>query len=1078
MANFRSFNDLVLSYLEFYRNAQPNLTVNPGSVARDLFIDGQAAQVSRLYEELNRISNLQSQRLAIGSDLDKLVANYGATRKKGSKATGPALLTFDSLDTDISLNKGDLITAKNGSTFIVNNSLLISSVLASNYQAIAARFRADLDFLGNTDRYAVQVLVTASASGNQGNISKYGLVSTNISGINHVTNTSPFGGGQPAENDNGLRSRVLGIFSGANTGTALGYENAAKGDPSVKDAVVIEPGDPLMTRDGTQVSIASDGTRTIISEGTGGKVDVLVFGSRLQESSDSFVYRDKSNTDDPRHSLNDFSLGQILGDEDKTITKKRIDNLKTSILPSQPINNLVSISGSGSGPNFIEKQVDSLGRVTGNYALLQDTGAFAGSPWGQDKLHWISDRISDYPEDKTKNSFNSQDSLAFPGLLEIKKVQQNIIITNENSRVKVSDRSSIQLGHAPISSVTRVFNLTTGERYVVVNQNPDGTGSLNLTGRIVVSGRTLPTVSDLLQVDYTWVYSFDPYFDFDNRINNNNIRLVEDSLDWGLSNAVRRERVVVSTSGSYLTAVVTHPISSVVSVNTFIDESGLITLSGGRLALTVVNEVSNVVSIIRTSDSAELWKTVAEDGSFNNLVVYLPTDTVGGLNESVTITYNAEDVFNTEPAGSFNSNTISMISGGSLTAGTIVECNYLSDISVMLPATSLSNLPAIRSGNFFNLNSSSNVGCQPATHVFSGSEILQNLRQGPSPLALNISGNISSGILTIGGTTISLVSDLVFTATSDGLKQDLAVAVKSFLGLNSKTSIPTTVKICRLDKFEKVRTTSSLDVLEVLQTYDLRGYHLLDNSLVKSESISDSTLKSTEAELPNTIDNVDGAPEVGDRLRARFHLSISNDSENIYFTKAGTQYTNKKFIFIDTIAISSGFTSTQSSSALLTVNNFNQPNSKTRYKAFYDYLAPQTNERITVTYNYDRIITDTTLTIESTRPITADVLVKAADALLVDVTMNIVVTPEFVNSSTIVKQNVQDALSSALEAQALGTTIDASDLIQVAYTVTGVDRARILFFNKSDVGGSVLSITAQNNEYIFPNDVIVELESR
>lgn len=1078
MANFRSFNDLVLSYLEFYRNAQPNLTVNPGSVARDLFIDGQAAQVSRLYEELNRISNLQSQRLALGSDLDKLVANYGAVRKKGSKATGPALLTFGSLDADISLNKGDLITAKNGSTFIVNNSLLISSVLASNYQAIATRFRADLDFLGITDRYAVQVLVTASASGNQGNISKYGLTSTNISGINHVTNTSPFGGGQPAENDNAFKSRVLGIFSGANTGTALGYENAAKGDPSVKDAVVIEPGDPLMTRDGTQVSIAADGTRTVISEGTGGKVDVLVFGSRLQESSDSFVYRDKSNTDDPTHSLNDFSLGQISGDENKTITKKRIDNLKTGILPSQPINNLVSVAASISGPNFVERRVDSLGRVTGNYQLLKDPGAFAGSPWGLDKLHWISDRISDYPEDKTKNSFNSQDSLAFPGLLEIKKVQQNIIITNENSRVKASDRSSIQLNHAPISAVTRVFNLTTGERYVVVSQNPDGTGSLNLTGRIVVSGRTLPTVSDLLQVDYTWIYSFDPYFDFDNRINNSNIRSVSDSLDWALSNAVRRERVVVAASGSYLTATVSHPVNAVVNVNTFIDETSSVILSGGRLALTVANEVENVISIVRNSDSAELWKTVAENGSFNNLVVYFPTDTAAGLNESVTITYNAEDVFNTEPAGSFNSNVISMISGGSLTAGTIVECNYLADISVILPATSLSNLPAIRSGNFFNLNSTTNVGCQPTTHIFSDSEIIQNLRQGPSPLTLNISGNISPGILTVSGTTISLVSDLVFTATAEGLKQDLASAIKSFLKLNSKTSVPATVKICRLDKFEKVSTNSSLDVLGVLHTYDLRGYHLLNNSLVKSESIEDSILKSTEIELPSTTDNINNAPDVGDRLRARFHLSISEDSENIYFTKAGTQYTNKKFIFVDTIAISSGFSSTTSASALLTINNLNQPNSKTRYKAFYDYLAPQPNERITITYNYDRIITDTTLAIENTRPITADVLVKAATAVLVDVTMNIVVTPEFVNSSTIVKQNVQDALSSALEAQALGTTIDASDLIQVAYTVTGVDRARVMFFNKADSGGSVLSITAQNNEYIFPNDVIVELESR
>lgn len=1077
MANIRTFNDLVLSYLEFYRNAQPNLTVNPGSVARDLLIDGQAAQISRLYDEARRISNLQSIALVRGSDLDKLGANLGLTRLQGAKSTGPALLTFSSLDADIALTKGELITAQNGSVFKISNSLLISSVLASNYQAIAARYRSDLDFLGITDKYAVQILVEASATGTQGNISKYGLVSTNIAGINHVTNTSPFGGGKAAEDNNSFRMRILGIFGGANTGTAQGYETAAKGDPDVIDAVVIGPGDPLMTRDGTQVSVANDGTRTIISEGTGGKVDVLVFGSRLAESTDSFVYRDKSNTEDPTNSANNFSLGQITGDENKTITQKRISNLATGILPTQPIFNLVSVSGSSSGPNFVEKNVDSLGRITGNYELLRDEGAYGGSPWGLDKLHWISDRISNYPEDKTKGSLNSQDSLAFTDLLEIQKIQQNIIITNENSRVKASDRSSIQLAHYPVTAVTRVFNLTTGERYVVSNQNPDGYGSLNLTGRITITGRTLPAVSDLLQVDYTWVYSYDPYFDFDNRINNNNFRTVQDSVDWGLSNAVRRERVVVATGGSYLTATVTHPINAVVNVETFREEGQNVTLSGGRLAVTVSQEVTNVVSIIRNSDQAEVWRTVANDGTFNSLVIYLPTDTAVSFGQSVTIVYNAVDVFNTDPSGSFSGNVISLVSTD-LTAGQIVECNYLADISTLLPSTALNSLPAIRSTNAFNTLVASGVGCQPVTHLFSGSTIIQNFRQGPSNLALNIAGNISAGVITVSGTTISLISDYVFTATVDGLQQDLSVAIKNFLGLNSKTSIPDTVKIVRLDKLEKVSTNTSLDVLEVLHTYDLRGYSLKDNSLVLNESISDTSLKSTEIILPSTTNNQSQAPAAGDRLRARFHISVSSDTENVYFTKSGIQYTNKKFAYVDVISISSGFTSTSSGVALLTVSNINQPTSKSRYKTYYDYLGPKPNERIAINYNYDKIITDVTLSVENTRPITADVLVKAAQALLVDVTMSIVVTEEFINSSSIVQQNVEDALSRALQAGALGTTVDASDLIQVAYTVSGVDRARVMYFNRSDEAGSVLSVTAQSNQYIFPNEVIVNLESR
>lgn len=76
------------------------------------------------------------------------------------------------------------------------------------------------------------------------------------------------------------------------------------------------------------------------------------------------------------------------------------------------------------------------------------------------------------------------------------------------------------------------------------------------------------------------------------------------------------------------------------------------------------------------------------------------------------------------------------------------------------------------------------------------------------------------------------------------------------------------------------------------------------------------------------------------------------------------------------------------------------------------------------------------------------------------------------------RQNVKDVITTTLQANKLGTTIDASDLQNAAYTVTGVDRVRILFFNKKDVGGFVLSITAQKNQYIFPNNVTVNIEKR
>jgi hypothetical protein len=1076
MSKIRTSSEIIRSYLEFYRVAQPLLDTKPGTVARDLLIDGPSDQLSKLYDELNKVSSLQSLRQSFGSDLDNWAQNIGAARNRGARATVPALLLFDSIDADIAISKGDLLFAKNGTSFAVINSVSVTSLQENQYKATVSRYKSDLDFLGITEQYALELVVEATAFGDQGNISKYGITRTNIVGITSVTNVFPAGGGRPAETDSVFKNRVLSIFSGSNTGTSLGYSSTIRTDPSVLDVLVIPPGDDLMTRDGTQVSVAEDGTRTIISEGTGGKVDIITYGIRLQENVDSFIYKDKSNTGDPTNSLNDYVLGQITGDENKTVTRKRIDNLASSTLPAQPINNVVSVIGSSSGPNFKEKTTDIFGRVSGNYELVRDTGGYANSPWGFDRLHWISNKISDVPEDKTKNNFNTQDQLFYTDSTEIKKVTQNIIVTNENSKVVASDRSLIQLLHSPATLVTRVFNVSTGERYLISSQNPDGSGTINYTGRIKISGKSLPSTTDILQVDYTWIFDYDPYWDFDNKIYSFNSRNVSDSIDWGYSNLVRRERGVLTSSGSYLSFNVTHSVSSVLNVNVFSEENTNVVLISGKLSVVVSSAISNVVSIKRDSDGAELWNTKDNNGSISALVAYLPSDTVAQFNDSVTVVYNASDVY--ADTGSFNNNQITIIPSALAVSGSIVECTYIANIFNILPGTLLSSLPAIRNSNYFNTNISSLVGNQPVSNLFSGSSVIQNLRQAPSNLMFNITGTIVPGVFTITGDTISYAADILFTASNDGLTHDLSPAIRSFLKLTSKDSLSSSLKVARLVKFEKVITDSSSNVLSVSNEYDVLGVSLKYNSLVKEEAVQDLSLSNFQIKLPNTSNNLSNNISIGDKIRIRFYLVTSSDSENVYFTKAGSQYTQKKFVYVDTIAISSGFNSSASSASTLTITNMNQPIAKSRYKSYYDFVAPKVNERITVTSNYNKLISDATLLIESTRPITADVLVKAAEPILADVTMYIVVTEEFKNSSLVVKQNVQDAVAAALNSNQLNQIVDSSDLINSAYTIAGVDRARVIYFNKTGSNGSVLSIKALKNQYIVANDVSIVIEER
>ncbi|WP_250522787.1 hypothetical protein, partial [Caballeronia sp. ATUFL_F2_KS42] len=77
---------------------------------------------------------------------------------------------------------------------------------------------------------------------------------------------------------------------------------------------------------------------------------------------------------------------------------------------------------------FRPKVVDALGRVTGNYELIKDTGVYAGSPFGFDKLHWIDDRISDLEEDKVKGRTNGQDAATYSDIISISSVTQSVSI--------------------------------------------------------------------------------------------------------------------------------------------------------------------------------------------------------------------------------------------------------------------------------------------------------------------------------------------------------------------------------------------------------------------------------------------------------------------------------------------------------------------------------------------------------------------------------------------------------------------------------------------------------------------------
>lgn len=1077
MAIFRNFNDLVISFIEYLRLVQPDLDTKPGTVSRDLFIDAPSQQIAALYAELRNVAALQSLFSATGTDLNKLASNYGVRRSQGTASTGVAVFTTNNLDIDIFIPQGSVITANNGITFQTTESATMSSANSNVYKANATRLRSDLDLVGNIDQFAIEVNAQALISGTAGNVGRFALFSQNVSGISNITNLKSFSGGTDQESDAEFRSRILSIFAGSNTGTALGYETAVNSVNGVQDSIVIVPGDPLLIRDGTQTATDNNGNLIVSEPGTGGKVDIYVLGTQLQSEIDSFIYNDQSGRDDPTDPSNDIILGQKGQDTDLDASQRRVTLIANNDLPLQPIENITSVVGSSSGANFIEAFTDSSGRVRGNYELVKDTGDFGGSPFGFDRLHWVANQIELDDEEITKGIFNSIDSLEFADVEEIRDVTQDVLVTNENSIINTANRAQITLRHVPIRSVSRVVNLTTGERYVIANQNPDGSaGQPNTTGNILISGSTLPVGTDVLQVDYTWIKPFDKVFDFDNLKIFNPNRTTQDSVDWGFGNFVKNEPATIVDDGyGNFTITLTHPIAKVLSVNGFSVSTSAV--SNG--VITASDTVTNIIDIRRVSDNAELFNTDLGDGvlSGTNSII-LPSDSLAEDGDVATLRFNATDYFAVDgyDPGTFDDNVISLTPGVVTESDVPVLVNYVTDVSVLFPEGDISDLPAVQSNNKFLFNTAI-IGEQPTSNVLDGDgTFIQNLRRAQSNIRVTANAIVTPGSIVVTGITVKKVTDALIVVTAgSGLEVDLAPAIKADLGVSSLSS---NIRLIKVDSFERVNVSRLGEVESIDNTYDLVNYKIKNNTYDLDLALQNSSLTNTKMTLPPTPNNEEALLGTGDIVRVTFYYINIADAESLFFSRSGTLTTSKLFSTITRVAIGAGFQNASGQIiGSLVLQNYNQPISNTIYNADYNYIAPKENERITVTFNNNAIINNATLAIEAVRPITADVLIKAAKAKDIDVTLRIVLLPEFKDQEQTVIQDSIDAVTTFLNANSLGTTIDASDVVSTLYSVSGIDRVQIINFSTGD-SGNVLSITAAKNEYLRAGTTNITTEER
>ena len=1066
MARIRTLEEVILSMLDFLRLAQPDANLNPGSVIRDTMVDLPATMISQLYDELRNSAGFQAIISATGTDLDKIARNYGLSRNTGTTSRGIAVLTTNVLDSNISVPVNSLFVSRNGQKFRTISDTLIDAARPNLYRSNAVRLSNDLQIAGILDQFAVEVSVQSVAPGVASRIGQFQLIGHNIPGISSVTNASSFSGGSNIESDEAFRARILAIFRGANTGTESAYLSVVTSDQRIISSSLIGPGNPSMTRDGTVTVEDEFGNVTIIDSGTGGKADILVQGSDAQRNSESFIYNDKSGTQDPTSPTNDVVLGQRGESTSLDMAQRRKQALDSEIFPFQPVDSVVSLTGSSSGPNFVPAFTDSNGVERGNFKLVKDDGDFRGSAFGFDRISFISGQIALPNEQITKPQLNSQDPLDFTDVQNISSVTQSISVVREIASIDTSDRQYVTVRHTPVFSVDRITNATTGERYRIVSQNPDGnSGDLNTTGRIQISGATLPRSTDVIEASYAWQLGYDGYTDYDNLVDYNRVRTASDSIDWSYANRVELEETTSLYSGiDGYHLLTSQPISKVINVYTYSEES--VVRAAGKL---VLSEVITSLLSVRDSQGREVFATAVGDGSVSGSTLTMPSDSLLVEGSFATVRYNNVDLFSPDgyDSGSFSGNKIVLSSA--IAPATPLLVDYISSHLELLPVSSLSTLPAFGIENEWSVGSSL-VGAQPSAFVWSSGIRTDALRIAPTFLRLSLTNTASSGRVLLTGLAWRRI-DAVFTSTNEGLTIDLSERIRQALG-----ALPTGVQLARVASLTSVKIVDG-SVRSTNFSYDLQNYEVASATWDRS-AITGTGLNSTSFSLASTSANAEVSPISGTGLAITFYITYPS-TERITVSSAGDQFTSEKYLFVSEVRVDSGF---KNLSNLLTgsiaISALTQPTTNSQYFANYSFTAPKEGERITVTYNYDRLIADLTLAIEPVRPIGGDILIRKKDSISVYVEAEVTPLPSFTGSTSVLQSSLQQRISDFINNQTSGSTVDASDIVNAVYSVAGVDRVIMTKFNTEDVSAVKKSIVGNDDKFFSTKSVVVNIVSR
>lgn len=253
---------IIQESVDYLKEKNSLIDTNIGKVVRDVSVEGPAHQFSKIYYVFDYLSKIQSidgikevlnsveyqagianalgltQQdfdLRLKQDLERLVNNWGITRKSGTKAIGS--IAFKGTQS--------------------KNVIIPKSTIISTASTPAVRYQTIQEYVGLLDEYEQssglyykEIAIESVKVGTSSNkIAKsIILLENSIDGVSVVINFNAVTGGMDNETDLELLDRAKDSWIGRNLATKDGYKKLLEQQEGVIDILVVGPINPLMKR--------------------------------------------------------------------------------------------------------------------------------------------------------------------------------------------------------------------------------------------------------------------------------------------------------------------------------------------------------------------------------------------------------------------------------------------------------------------------------------------------------------------------------------------------------------------------------------------------------------------------------------------------------------------------------------------------------------------------------------------------------------------------------------------------------------------------------------------------------------